>query len=114
MAYTLGAAGGRRGWNSQPRRARSTANRLGCFVVPDPPLVRRRLGVALRRVLPLLLAAERTHVEVAPGAPKRLVAAVVEEVRAKHAVSVAEERVRAVPLVHAEVGVEVVRQRVPR
>src|SRR5207245_11610605 len=104
----------RRGWKPRPPRARSPPNRLGCFVVPDPPLVRRGLRVALRRVLPLLLAPERTHVEVAPGAPKRLVAAVVEEVRAKYAVSVAEERVCAVPLVHAEVGVEVVGHRVPR
>src|SRR6266542_6820323 len=80
------------------------------FVVPDPPLVRRGLGVALRRVLPLLLAPERSHVEVAPGAPHRLVAAAVDEVGAEHAVTVADERVRAVPLVHAEVGVEAVRQ----
>src|SRR6266446_2102916 len=40
------------------------------FVVPDPPLVRRGLGVALRRVLPLLLAPERSQVEVAPRAPQ--------------------------------------------
>src|ERR1700737_560420 len=53
-------------------------------VVPVPPLVRRRLRVALRRVLPLLLAAERSDVEVAPGAPHRLVAAVVDEVGAEH------------------------------
>src|ERR1700681_3762269 len=52
-----------------PRRARSTPNRLGWFVVPDPPLVRRGLGVAGRRVFPVLLAPERTQVEVAPGAP---------------------------------------------
>src|SRR6266536_665021 len=71
------------------------------FVVPDPPLVRRRLGVALRRVLPLLLAPERSHVEVAPGAPHSRVAAAVDEVGAEHAVTVADERVRAVPLVHA-------------
>src|SRR5207245_7626937 len=83
------------------------------FVVPDPPLVRRGLRVALRRVLPLLLAPERSQVEVAPGAPHRLVAAVVDEVGAEHAVAVADERVRAVPLVHAEVGVEVVRDGVP-
>src|SRR5437879_1563889 len=44
----LGAVVDRRGWNSQPRRARSTANRLGYFVVPDPPLVRRGLRVAPR------------------------------------------------------------------
>src|SRR5437588_9080635 len=84
------------------------------FVVPDPPLVRRGLGVALRRILPLLLAPKRSQVEVAPGAPHRLVAAVVDEVGATHAVAVADKRVRAVPLVHAEVGVEAVRHGVPR
>src|SRR5207302_9386626 len=83
------------------------------FVVPDPPLVRRGLGVALRRILPLLLAPERSQVEVAPSAPHRLVAAVVDEVGAEHAVAVADERVRAVPLLHAEVGAEVVRHGVP-
>src|SRR3981081_1153481 len=79
---------------------------VAVFVVPDPPLVRLCLGVALRRVLPLLLAPERGQVEVAPGAPHRLVATVVDEVGAEHAVVVADERVRAVPLVHAEVGVD--------
>ena len=58
---------------------------IGVFVVPVPPLVRRGLRVALRRVLPLLLAPERSHVEVAPGAPHRLVAAAVDEVGAEHA-----------------------------
>ena len=33
---------------------------------------------------------------------------------AKHAIPVADERVRAVPLVDIEVGVEIVRDRVPR
>src|SRR5438552_9933082 len=49
------------------------------FVVPDPPLIRRSLGIALRRVLPLLLAPERSDVEVVPGAPHLLVAARSEE-----------------------------------
>src|SRR4029077_20581392 len=84
------------------------------FVVPDPPLVRRRLGVAFRRILPFLLAPERSDIEVVPCAPHLLVTAVVDEVSAEHAVAVADERVRAVPLVYAEVGVELVRQRVPR
>src|SRR5947208_16769460 len=84
------------------------------FVVPDPPLVRRRLGVALRRVLPLLLAPERSQVEIAPGAPHRLVAAGVDEVGAEHAVVVSDEHVRAVPLVNTEVGVELVGHREPR
>ena len=83
------------------------------FVVPVPPLVRRGLGIALGRVLPLLLAPERGDVEVAPGAPHRFVAAGVDEVRAEHLVAVTDERVRAVPLVDAEVGVEVVGHREP-
>src|SRR6266851_7569159 len=71
------------------------------FVVPVPPRVRRRLGVTLGRVLPVLLAPESGQVEVAPGAPHCLVAAIVDEVGAEHAVAVADERVRAVPFVHA-------------
>jgi hypothetical protein len=45
--------------------------RLGVavFVVPLPPFVRRSLRVALWRVFPLLLAPERSHIEVAPSAP---------------------------------------------
>src|SRR5687768_6549318 len=56
---------------------------LVVLVVEVPPLVRRGLRVALGRVLPLLLAAEGAHVEVAPGAPHRLVAAAVDEVGAE-------------------------------
>ena len=48
-----------------------------------------------------------------PGAPQCLVATVVDEVGAEHLVAVAEERVRAVPLSHAEVRVELVEHRVP-
>src|SRR6185295_6108354 len=84
------------------------------LVVPVPPLVWWGLRVALGRVLPLLLTTEGGHVEIAPGASHDLVAATVDEVRAKHAVAVADERVRAVPLVHSEVGVEAVGDRVPR
>src|SRR5438105_15799592 len=84
------------------------------FVVPDPPLVRRGLGITLRRVLPLLLAPERSDVEVVPGVSHLLVAAVVDEVGSEHVIAVADERVRAVPLVHAEILVEVVRYGVPR
>src|SRR5918994_1289324 len=62
-------------------RERSRA--LAVLVVQVPPLVRRRLRVALGRVLPLLLAPERGQVEVAPGAPHRLVAAAVDEVGAE-------------------------------
>src|SRR5215207_1158177 len=76
---------------------------LPVLVVQVPPLVRRGLRVALRRVLPLLLAPERRHVEVAPGAAHRLVAAVVDEVGPEDPVALADEGVRSVPLVHAEV-----------
>ncbi len=94
-------------------RRRRRRRRRCRVVVPVPPRVRRRLGVPLRGVLPLLLAPEGGDVEVAPGAPHGLVAAGVDEVRAEHAVVVADEGVGAVPLVHAEVGVEAVRQGVP-
>src|SRR6266542_4318267 len=67
-----------------------------------------------RAILPLLLAPEGSDVEVVPGAPHLLVAAIVDEVGPEHAVAIANERVGAVPLVHAEVFVELVRQRVPR
>src|SRR5216683_7798610 len=73
-------------------------------VVPVPPLVRRGLRVTLWRVLPSLLTAERRDIEVAPGGPHRLVAAVVDEVCAEHLVAVADECIVAVPLVHSEVG----------
>src|SRR5580704_10422136 len=77
----------------------------GVFVVPVPPLVWFGLGVTCGRVLPDLLASERGHVEVAPDGTHGFVAAVVDEVSAKHFVAFADERVRAVPFVHAEVGV---------
>src|SRR5438067_12408585 len=83
------------------------------FVVPDPPLVRRGLWITLRRVLPLLLAPERSDIEVVPGVSHLLVAAVVDEVGAEQAVAVADERVRAMPLVHAAVGVEHLSHGVP-
>src|SRR4051794_25704783 len=93
---------------------RLRALRVVVLVVAPLPLVRRRLRVALRRVLPLLLAPERRDVEVAPGASHRLVAAIVDQVGAEDpAVVLAVEGVGAVPLVHAEVLVEVVGGRVP-
>src|SRR5262245_56180800 len=85
---------------------------LVCVVVVPPP-VRRRLRVALGRVLPLLLAPERGDVEVTPGSAHRLVAAAVDEVSAEDPVAVADEGVVPVPLVDAEVLVEVVGERVP-
>ena len=83
------------------------------LVVPDPPLVRLVLRVALGRVLPLLLPTERGDVEVVPGVAHLLVAAGVDEVGAVHLVAVTDERVGAVPLVDAEVLVEVVEHRDP-
>src|SRR5438094_3623555 len=108
VAALRGGPGG-----AQLHQAGSIFIRRVWFVVPDPPLVHRSLGVALRRILPLLLAPERSDVEVVPSVPHLLVAAVVDEVGAKHIVAVADERVRAVPLVHSEVLVEVVRYGVP-
>src|SRR6266852_3275254 len=83
-------------------------------VVPVPPLVWRSLWIALRGVLPLLLASERRYIKITPGAPHRLVGAIVDEVGAEHLVAVADECIVAVPLVHAEVGVEGVCDGVPR
>src|SRR5688572_7808469 len=104
-------------WRSAPRpgnrrRARSRGNARRVLVVAVPPGVRRGLRVALRRVLPLLLAPERREVEVAPRAAERLVAALVDEVRAKDVVAVPHERVGPVPLADAEVHVEVAGDRV--
>src|SRR4030095_13571369 len=84
------------------------------FVVPIPPFVRLRLRVALRRVLPLLLASQRCNVEIVPGVPHLLVAAVVYEIGAEHAIAVPDERVGAVPLVYAEIFIEVTSDCVPR
>src|SRR5215469_7072244 len=68
-------------------------------VVPVPPLVRRSLGVTLRRVLPSLLTSERCDVEVAPGGSHGLVATAVNEICAEHLAAVAEEHVMAVPFI---------------
>jgi hypothetical protein len=53
-------------------------------------------------------APERGEVEVAPRANHRLVAAIVDEVRAEDPVAVADEGIRAVPFADSEVRVEVV------
>src|SRR5258707_14612167 len=89
-----------------PLRVRRGAGNV--TVVPVPPLVRPGLRVVLRRILPLLLAPERRHVEVAPDGAHRLVAAAVDHVGAEHALAVADERVVAVPFIDAEVSVETV------
>ena len=70
----------RRLCGAELHEAGTIAVRLVRLVVPDPPLVRRALGVALRRVLPLLLAPERGDVQAVPGVPHLLVAAGVERV----------------------------------
>src|SRR5580658_4576898 len=77
------------------------------LVVPVPPVVRCGLRIALGRVFPVFLAPERGHVEVAPGAPEGLVTTVVEEIGTEYLVAVADERVRAVIFVDAEVGVPI-------
>src|SRR5262249_37045770 len=83
-------------------------------VVPAPPLIRWTLRIALRRILPILLAAKRGHIEEVPGVHKHLVAPAVDEVGAEHAVAVPDERVGAVPVLDAEILVEVVGHAVPR
>src|SRR5512132_3268940 len=102
-----GGSGGRASdlWTGSPALA------VGVMVVP--PSVRRGLRVALRGVLPFLLAAERGDVEVVPGVPHLLVAAGGDEVGAEDPVALADKRVGAVPLVDVEVLVEVVGDRVP-
>src|SRR5215472_8334057 len=82
-------------------------------IVPVPPLVRLGLRITFGRVLPGLLAAERCDVEIAPDGPHGLVATVVDEVCAEHALTVAEEDVVAVPFIHAEIFVEAVCDGVP-
>jgi hypothetical protein len=54
------------------------------------------------------------HVEVAPGAPEGLVAAVIDEVGSEYPVAIAEECVRAVIFVDTKVGVEPIGDGVPR
>src|SRR5829696_6809851 len=93
------------------RRERSSV--LAVRVVVVPPLVRRGLRVALGRILPLLLAPERGDVEIAPGRADVLVAAGVDEVGAEDLIALTDEGVVPVPLVHAEIPVEVIRERVP-
>src|SRR4029077_4091345 len=82
-------------------------------LVPVPPLVRPALRIALRRILPQLVAPKRRHVEVAPDGAHRLVAAAVDEIGAEYTPTVADERVVAVPLIHTEVDVETVSDGIP-
>src|SRR5262249_33786684 len=71
------------------------------------------LRIALGGVLPLLLATKGSDVQIGPGAPHRLVAAAVDEVGTEDPIAIANEGVRPVPIVHAEVCIEGVRERVP-
>src|SRR6185503_7443275 len=82
--------------------------------MPVPPFVRRRLRITLRRVFPLLLPSQRGYVEIVPSVPHLLIAATVDEVGSKNLLAVADECIRAVPLVHAKVFVETIRDGVPR
>src|SRR5919198_1562666 len=104
-----------------------TPRPLLVLVVPAPPLVRRALRVTGRRVLPVLLPAERRQVEERPDAAERLHAALRREVGATDLVAVAEEDAEAERLAvlvlrrvgrleaRSEVDVEVVLEgRVPR
>src|SRR5262245_1780253 len=63
----------------------------GVLVVAAPPLVGRSLGGPRRRVLPLLLAAERGQVEKGPDGAQRFDAAVRREVGAVDLVALADE-----------------------
>src|ERR1700728_4763897 len=83
------------------------------IVVPVPPLIGRGLGIAFGRIFPRLLASERSEIEIAPEAAHGFVAAVVDEVGAEDFVAVAEEDVVTVPLVDAEIFIEVVGEGVP-
>src|SRR4029077_13938132 len=65
------------------RQRRLEDGRVVVLVVEVPPAVARGLRVALGRVLPVVLAAQRGHVEIGPGAAERLVAARVDEVGAE-------------------------------
>src|SRR5581483_10874706 len=85
----------------------------GVIVVPVPPFVGRGLRRAFGRILPVLLAAERGEIEIAPRGPHRLVAAIVDEVGAEYAPTFADEHVMAMPFVHAEILVEIVGDRDP-
>src|SRR5829696_10343397 len=75
---------------SGPLQARSSLGCLGSqcrgglvLVVAAPPFVTRGLRVALSRVLPILLAAERGEVEEGPDGSERLYAASGREVGKK-------------------------------
>src|SRR6185437_13263334 len=50
---------------------------LSVGVMPPPPLVPLRLRIPFRRLLPILLPAQRRHVQVAPHAAHRFIATIV-------------------------------------
>ena len=69
-----------RGGRRRERSRRSIPGIRRVFVVAVPPSVRRCLRVAVGRIFPVLLAAERRQVHIAPRAPERFVATQVEKV----------------------------------
>ena len=107
--------------NSKPRsasRARSAgASRWRCerlvLVLPAPPLIRRLLRAAGRRVLPLLLAAEGRQVEEGPDAAERLDPAAAGLVGQVGVVAVAQEALQTEVLRRAARLLEGERARVP-
>src|SRR5437868_13521497 len=108
----LASSGGsslRIGYDVDPLRVRRGLSAI--VVMPVPPLVRRGLGVTLWRVLPTLLTSKRRDIEIAPDGPHRLIAAVVDEVRAEHLIALADENIVTVPLIDTEVHVEAVGDR---
>src|SRR5437879_6757541 len=95
VQYSLGVAAFRGGpGGAKLHESGSIFIRRVWFVVPDPPLVRRSLGVALWRVLPLLLAPERSDVEVVPCISHLIVAVVVDVVGTENDVVGPHEQVR--------------------
>jgi hypothetical protein len=59
--------------------------------VAAPPHIRRGLGRALGRILPVLLPAERRQIQEGPGAAQRLDAAPGSEIGAKDPLAIAQE-----------------------
>ena len=76
-------------------------------VVQAPPRVRRALRPAGRRVLPVLLAAERGQVEEGPDAAERLDAATPGRVGEEDAIAIAEEHVKGKILRRPQLALEV-------
>src|SRR5262249_35640908 len=87
-----------RGGRESPRARRASTRRRGAraavvvvLVVPTPPRVATRPRRSLGRVLPVLLAAERSQVEERPDGAERLDAPPIREVRVEDVAALAEE-----------------------